>query len=639
MKLSLRLKALPFRLRDLRIRTKIAIPLVAMGLIGLGTAIYAGQEYARIEKAYSDLIDQRATAILDSAQSTLATSTILRDLYKAIAYPEFMKQNATAIEDVLKGYGRAQQQLVNAKISFPEKHAEFDALSRRITELKSKIDDVTKQAARDEDLPALSVMSELDRGFGAIIADAVKLNDEIKSDTLVAAEALDGEAERLGWVMLLLSAAGTLLGLAGATLLARQSITRPLDLLKARMGDLAAGNYAVEIEGQARRDEIGAMARTVQVFRENGLAVQRLEAETAESREASETQRRMVEQERAARSREQDRLAAEQRQVMDALAEGLDRLSRGDLTCRIEADLAPEYEKLRDDFNLAVGHLAETIRTIQATSGDVGNAAQEINTGADDLSKRTEEQASSLEETAATTEELAASVKASAQSSQQAVALAEEAMEVARKGGAIVHDAVEAMARIEGASRKISDITTVIDEIAFQTNLLALNAAVEAARAGDAGKGFAVVASEVRTLAQRSGEAAKDITALITESGTEVAQGVGLVRSAGAALERIVEASRKVSATVSEISAAATEQSHGIDEMSQAVAHMDEMTQQNAALAEQSAASATALAHQIQRLNDLVASFRTRDDVAELRGLAAAMASRDDRARDERLRA
>ena len=148
------------------------------------------------------------------------------------------------------------------------------------------------------------------------------------------------------------------------------------------------------------------------------------------------------------------------------------------------------------------------------------------------------------------------------------------------------------MARIETASRKISDITSVIDEIAFQTNLLALNAAVEAARAGDAGKGFAVVASEVRTLAQRSSDAAKDITALITESGAEVAQGVGLVRSAGDALGSIVEASQKVSATVSDISAASAEQANGIDEMSQTVAHMDEMTQQNAALAEESAASA-----------------------------------------------
>ncbi|CAM5213214.1 Methyl-accepting chemotaxis sensory transducer with TarH sensor OS=Bosea thiooxidans OX=53254 GN=ARD30_22005 PE=3 SV=1 [Bosea thiooxidans] len=235
MKLSLRLKELPFRLKDLRIRTKIAIPLIAMGLIGLGTAFYAGQEYARIQKTYSDLIDQRATAILDSAQSTLATSSILRDLYKAIAYPEFMKQNATSIEDVRKGYDRALQQLVNAKISFPEKHAEFDVLSRRIAELKPKIDDVTAQAARDEDLPALSVMSELDRVFGSIIADAVKLNDAIKGDTLTTAQ-LDAEAKQLDWLILILTVAGTLLGLAGAMLLARQSITRPLDLLQGAHG-------------------------------------------------------------------------------------------------------------------------------------------------------------------------------------------------------------------------------------------------------------------------------------------------------------------------------------------------------------------------------------------------------------------
>ncbi|WP_156115904.1 methyl-accepting chemotaxis protein [Bosea sp. UNC402CLCol] len=617
------------RLKDLRIRTKIAIPLIAIGLISIGTAIYAGHEYQRINKSYSDLIDQRSAAILDSAQSTLVTSYVLRDLYKAIAYPEYMKQNTTSIADVRKDYDLALQQLVNAKISFPERHAEFDKLARALSELKPKIDDVLAQAARDEDLAALSVMSELDRAFGAIVADAVKLNGDIKSQTQADGQALDAEAKQLNLILLALSVAGVLLGLIGAILLARQSITRPLDTLKARMDDLAAGDYAVEIDGQNRHDEVGAMARAVQVFKENGLAVRRLEAETAESRDATEAQRRLAEQERAARAREHELLAAEQAKVMEALAEGLDRLSRGDLTCRIEADLAAEYEKLRDDFNMAVAHLAETIRTIQSTAGDVGNAAQEINTGADDLSKRTEEQASSLEETAATTEELAASVKASAQASMQAVALADEAMEVARKGGAIVKDAVDAMARIETASRKISDITTVIDEIAFQTNLLALNAAVEAARAGDAGRGFAVVASEVRTLAQRSSEAAKGITTLITESGAEVAQGVGLVRSAGTALERIVEASQKVSATVSDISSAAAEQSNGIDEMSQAVAHMDEMTQQNAALAEQSAASATALASQIQRLNDLVASFRTRDDAAELRGMAAAMVQAD----------
>jgi methyl-accepting chemotaxis protein len=205
-------------------------------------------------------------------------------------------------------------------------------------------------------------------------------------------------------------------------------------------------------------------------------------------------------------------------------------------------------------------------------------------------------------------------VKASAQASRQAAAIANEAMQAAQSGGTIAGQAVDAMARIETASQKISDIIRVIDDIAFQTNLLALNAAVEAARAGDAGKGFAVVASEVRTLAQRSGAAAKDISGLISSSNVEVGQGVKLVRQAGDALTQILAASQKVAATIADISAASGEQANGIEEMSQAVAHLDEMTQQNAALAEQSAASAGSLTGKISQLNELVAAFRTGPD-------------------------
>ena len=184
-------------------------------------------------------------------------------------------------------------------------------------------------------------------------------------------------------------------------------------------------------------------------------------------------------------------------------------------------------------------------------------------------------------------------------------------MNAAQSGGDIAGEAVNAMARIETTSQKISDIILVIDDIAFQTNLLALNAAVEAARAGDAGKGFAVVASEVRTLAQRSGEAAKDIANLVSSSNTEVADGVKLVRQVGESLTVIVDASRKVASTIADISAASSEQSNGIDEMSQTVAHLDEMTQSNAALAEESAASANALASRIAQLNGLVSGYRT----------------------------
>ena len=308
-------------------------------------------------------------------------------------------------------------------------------------------------------------------------------------------------------------------------------------------------------------------------------------------------------------------------------------LAAADLTSRVAGQYQGVFQTLKEAIDDTVDRLSATVRTIQVTSADVGLAAREINMGANDLSKRTEEQASSLEETAATTEQLAASVKAAANASRQAVTLAEEAMAVAGKGGAIVSDAVDAMTRIETASQKISDITTVIDGIAFQTNLLALNAAVEAARAGDAGKGFAVVASEVRTLAQRASDAARDITTLIAESGNEVQQGVGLVRSAGTVLEQIVQASRKVASTVSEISAATSEQANGIDEMSQTVAHMDEITQQNAALAEESAASAGSLSGKIGQLNDLVAAFRTGPESSSASQIAASTATEPARLR------
>ncbi|AMJ60491.1 methyl-accepting chemotaxis protein [Bosea sp. PAMC 26642] len=598
-------------LNNMKIGTKFVGAVVAIGLIGLSACLYAGQQMKQVDTDYSVMLDTRPKAILANARASRTANDLIAQTYKVIAYPAGSLGVAEAKVQGEASYKDTLAHLTEAATLLPEMKQRFEAFVAQARGLKASVDQAIQLGEQDENTRALAVMSTLDGKLRGLVNELVAFNAALLKDLDAKSEELTTTTNHTIAATLVASIAGLLLGLVGAILMSSRTVTRPLNSLKLAMGKLAAGSFDTAVVGDDRKDEIGDMARTVLVFKQNGLEMQRLEAESEQSRSASETQRQQIERDRVANAREQERLAAEQRQVMELLAGGLDLLSRGDLTCRIDAEVAAGYQKLRDDFNTAVTRLSETVSTIQATSADVGNSAREINMGADDLSKRTEEQASSLEETAATTEELAASVKASAHSSRQAVALAQEAMSVAQKGGAIVTDAVEAMSRIEQASKKISDITSVIDEIAFQTNLLALNAAVEAARAGDAGKGFAVVASEVRTLAQRSGDAAKDITALISESGREVEQGVALVRSAGEALGQIVEASKKVSATVSDISAASTEQANGIDEMSQTVAHMDEMTQQNAALAEESAASATSLMNQIQQLNRLVASFRT----------------------------
>ncbi len=288
---------------------------------------------------------------------------------------------------------------------------------------------------------------------------------------------------------------------------------------------------------------------------------------------------------------------------------------RSDLTKRIAMDgIVGDIRALCDGVNDLMTSYARVVASVTATAGDVKTSSHEISAATEDLSRRTEQQAASLQETAATTEELSASVKSTSQAAAQASEIAAEAMHTAEAGGVIVGEAVDAMSRIEASSSRISDIVRVIDDIAFQTNLLALNAAVEAARAGEAGKGFAVVAAEVRMLAQRSGGAAKDIFALISKSHAEVGQGVQLVRQAGEALTAILASSRRVAGTISDISTATSEQARGIDQVSRTVANLDSITQANAAMVEEGAASAQGLSAKAGELHDVIAAFRISDE-------------------------
>ncbi|WP_448481376.1 methyl-accepting chemotaxis protein [Pseudoxanthomonas mexicana] len=292
------------------------------------------------------------------------------------------------------------------------------------------------------------------------------------------------------------------------------------------------------------------------------------------------------------------------------VSELLKAIARGDLTARMEGDFHGVFASMRDDANATVAQLTDIVGRIQEASGSINTAAGEIASGNSDLSRRTEQQAANLEETAASMEELTSTVRQNAESARQANQLAQGAAGVASQGGEVVGKVVTTMRDIEQSSKKIADIISVIDGIAFQTNILALNAAVEAARAGEQGRGFAVVASEVRTLAQRSANAAKEIKGLIETSVDKVADGSKLVNQAGATMGEIVASVQRVTDIMAEISAASQEQSAGIEQVNQTITQMDETTQQNAALVEEASAAARSMEEQAQALSESVSVFK-----------------------------
>ncbi|AVX03021.1 putative chemoreceptor [Maritalea myrionectae] len=417
-----------------------------------------------------------------------------------------------------------------------------------------------------------------------------------------------------------------------------RSITKPLNRITGVMGQIANGEYGAEVPFTQRKNELGEMARAVEVFRNNGLRVNEM---TEEEKEAAK--QRTIE--RAAMMSE---LQSAFGQVVDAAIDGdftqrveakfpdeeLNRLAEGvnslvetvdrglqetgsvlsamantDLSHRVEGDYRGSFLQLKNDTNAVGEKLSQVIGQLRSTSRGLKVATGEILSGANDLSERTTKQAAAIEETSAATEQLANTVNDNTERAQQARTSALEARQVAEKGGEVMHSANDAMSRITASSNKISDIIGMIDDIAFQTNLLALNASVEAARAGEAGKGFAVVAVEVRRLAQSAAEASSEVKTLIEQSVTEVDGGSKLVAQASENLEGIVNSVRGMTGLMDEIASQSQEQSSAINEISQSIREMDEMTQHNAALVEETNAAIDQTEAQASQLDKIVDQF------------------------------
>jgi methyl-accepting chemotaxis protein len=427
------------------------------------------------------------------------------------------------------------------------------------------------------------------------------------------AQALVDHVKSLNFNLLVGIAVMAIIMGALGTFMVHRTVIMLINRMRLAMMELAAGNMNAQFEGVHRMDEIGDFARAFHNFKQASIDRMHAETEAKELRAQAEAEHAASEARQSAVEAEKAKAAAEQARSLDALAEGLARLAEGDLTISIEDEFAEAYRQIRDDFNTTVGRLHDTVDSIVTSTRDVANASQEISTSTMNLSQRTEEQAASLEQTSASMDEISATVQKNAEHAHHANASAGKARDVADRGRAVVAKTVDAMAQIESSATKISDIIGVIDEIARQTDLLALNAAVEAARAGDAGRGFAVVAAEVRTLAQRSSQAAKDIKDLINNSNGQVKEGVELVGRAGAALIEIVDSIKEVAAVVAEIAAASTEQATGIEQVNKALNQMDEVTQQNSALVEENAATAKTLEQQAAAMDQTVAFFRLGD--------------------------
>jgi methyl-accepting chemotaxis protein len=604
---------------DVAISTKIAISsviavllvaaIVCSQLIGDSRVQGSKAHVDREQAVVADVIDAKASIRgMQIGIRDLRLAATAEDLKRAADYLEARRKSAEYFairalenvrasgrtgENVERLKGMVESYSVGGKEIAAIRSEAIAAQANGDAERAGTLDRQAATIARERTLPLAAEMEKL----SSTVVDVARAQVKAENEAFIGTMEFSEHVNEL------------LAGLVAAMLIATAifmffTVIKPLRALTGGMRELAAGNFDVVLPGVGRKDEIGGIAGAVDEFKMRLAEKMRMEAE----REAEIARREQAERdERARLEAEQARIVAE---VVAELGQGLENLAKGNLTYRVSKEFTAEYKKIQSDFNGAIGQLQDTVQRIASSSMEIQNAAAEIATATTDLSQRTEEQAASLEETSASMEEIAATVKQNAENAQRANELTRETREVAGRGEAVVAEAVTAMAGIEESSRKISDIISVIDEIARQTNLLALNAAVEAARAGEAGRGFAVVASEVRSLAQRSSQAAKDIKDLIVNSSGQVEHGVQLVNRAGDSLKDILQSIRSVADIVADIANASSEQAAGIDQINKALAQMDEVTQQNSALVEENAATAKTLEDQSSALDGRVAVFQ-----------------------------
>ena len=590
-------------LDDLKISTKVLMPATLLAVAVLGCTGMGVWQQKSLQDATATLVEHRSPAEVQSARFSRRLSMMGHAAHRVVTYDGASEAARSASKDLDKVYGEGKDSLDKMVKADPTIAPTADGFRQRIDALYADGRAAADLGLANNDTGAIVKLSALDPAIESLSKDAKAWGDgyHVETDALVAGA--NKKANDGALLTMLLGLAAAIGGMAFALWIGASKISRPVASLSKTMTTLAQGELDVDVAATGRKDEVGLMARAVQVFKDNALALKASETEQARISAAGEAER--LRNESASQGAAQD-----QAFVMERIAQGLARLSRGDLTVRVVEPFPEGYGQLRTDFNGAMEHLDQAMGQILTAVGGIGASSDEITAAADNTARRSEQQAASLEETAAALDEITATVRRASQGATDAARVVGTTRDDAERSGQVVRGAVEAMNGIETSSQQIGQIIGVIDEIAFQTNLLALNAGVEAARAGDAGRGFAVVAQEVRALAQRSAEAAKEIKTLISTSADQVGQGVRLVGQTGEALEGIVCKVGEIDALVRELAASAGEQATGLNQVNVAVNQMDQGVQQNAAMIEEATAVSHALKTEIGGLMQMMGRFQ-----------------------------
>lgn len=568
---------------DMKIAAKVAGLLIILGAVTLGLAILSHRTITSISAQYSSLTET-LPASTELARANRRSAEMMYAGYRALARDNAagMRADAEQVDDAFEAGKRNLDSALKRDPSLAEQTSNF---RRRLEGVHSTVARAVQYSLADRKAEAASLLVEADKQVAELAKAYLAFNDaRFAAGDRQSAELSAASSSAAFW-MFAISVAGVV-GVVGASvLISRATIVAPLNRLQATMRRLAGGDSNIEVEGVMRGDEVGAMAKTVLVFRDAAIAQKQAAAERAKAE-------------------------AEQKFVVDTVSEQLANLSDGDLTADIKVEFPQAYVELRTNFNAALTNLRNLIGSVVESSHGLRTGSGEIAQASEDLARRTESNAASLEETSAALMQIDTRIKATAEAASRTVARADEAISTVSGGRNVADEAVQAMSRVRESAKGIDEVIEGVDKIAFQTRVLAMNAAVEAGRAGDAGRGFAVVADLVSALAMRAEEEAKRARDQLTVTQTDIVTAVEAVQRVDGALAGISEGVGEVHQLLGGMASDNQAQASAITQISVAITNMDQATQQNAAMVEETSAAARNLNSESQGLADKASQFK-----------------------------